>query len=245
MLGRDVHSRLRDELDEGVEMLLPGEGLKGGEIKVCDIDRLADASLDSRVIIFDVRSQSLVRMQQSYNKIVGYNRADLNERCFSVCIGDGPVRLFQSGTGLEVFGKHLAKIRSDYWPAAFFYDPLLHYENDEQTFGSAAAESMPVKVPKRFERTFTGGDINVEHVREYFRAEGSEGKARLDKKKRRMKKLRQVILKRMVKAFGGEADDYTDYLSEEGVEFSGEQLRLNVYPFYFERVVKKLLAKAK
>jgi len=98
---------------------------------VAEIDQMARDTVSSKLLILDVRSDTLPLLQKAYNKIVGYNRRDLNRLCYTILIGDGPVNLFKAGKSLDCFVPYLAAHRVDYTPVVFFYDPFLHYEYDE------------------------------------------------------------------------------------------------------------------
>ena len=129
VLAADVYERLKTSPRiPPVELVLPA-GSKS-EITVEDIDSLALDTMASRLLIIDVRSHTLPRLQQAYNKIVGYNRADFNVYCYTAVIGDGPANLFEKGGDIDDFMPHLARFRIDYSPSVFFYDPLLHYNHE-------------------------------------------------------------------------------------------------------------------
>ena len=87
------------------------------------IEAMAPETVHSRLLIIDVRKFTLTKLQWAYNKIVGYNRRDLNKLCYILLIGDGPSDLFRQGKSVDVFVLHLARHRVDFHPAAFFFDP--------------------------------------------------------------------------------------------------------------------------
>ena len=147
-LGLDVQERIAfDHRTSGCEVVLPeGDGISAA---VAEIERAAPRTVSARVIVFDVRSYTLPRLLHAYNKIVGYNRMDLNEACYSIVIGDGPSNLFQAGRSMEVFTDHLRKHRQDYHPAVFFYDPFMHYTiAEKQTLELDRIEYLPKNVPE-------------------------------------------------------------------------------------------------
>ena len=244
VLAQDVYERLANEKRmKGVELIVPGSGK--GRIHVEDIDKLARETLTARLLIMDMRSQTQVSLQAAYNKVICYNRADLNQYCFTILIGDGPVRLFQNGCSPDVFGPLLARMRVDCNAALFFYDPLLHYEYDEKRqLGIGRENSILEMIPKRLEGGFTGDEkVTVRQIRPYFRAASAKGSKKQGKKNRRQKKLARLLAKKMIKHLGG--NGFSDCLTKEGYAIEGEALSLNVYPFAFEEWAGDLLARAR
>ncbi len=248
VLAADVYDRLKTSPHiPGIEFVLPTDITKS-QITVEDIDSIALDTMTSRLLIIDVRSHTLPRLQQAYNKIVGYNRADFNLYCYTVVIGDGPANLFEEGGDIDYFAPHLAKFRIDYSPAVFFYDPLLHYGHTEKlAMGIDRDNSIPVTIPRHLKKGFEsqGEHVTVEDVRKYFRADGAPDDKIRAKKKRRLKRLTKLYRKRFAKEFPGVADELVKCLEKDGYGFTGEALPLNTYPFYFEEWTAELLEKAK
>ena len=254
VLATDVRERLKDSrLVPKVELILPDDITKS-EITPEDIDSLALDTMTSRLLIIDVRSHTLPRLQQAYNKIVGYNRADFNLYCYTVVIGDGPANLFAEGGDINDFAPLLAKLRIDYSPAVFFYDPLLHYGRDEKLdMGIDRDNSIPETIPHRLKKGFEGDHVTVEQVRAYFRAAApdkketrkKETRKKQAKKKKRLARLAKLYRKRFAKEFGKVEDELVKCFEKEGYSFTGEALNLNTYPFYFEEWIADLLKKAK
>lgn len=205
-----------------------------------EIEAMAPDTVYSRLLIIDVRRFTLTKLQRAYNKIVGYNRRDLNKLCYIILIGDGPSELFREGKNLDVFVLHLARQRVDFHPAAFFYDPLLHYEFDEiERSGIDYEYVIPDKVPRRLVPYFKQDpDMKVDKIRRYFRAIGKED----DVRRKRRRRLRSLYKKRMVEQFPDRKDQLKAWLSKRGVRLASE--RLNLYPFHFERWVYDLMRKA-
>ncbi|UCF13924.1 MAG: hypothetical protein JSW59_10965 [Phycisphaerales bacterium] len=205
-----------------------------------EIEAMAPETVYSRLLIVDVRRFTLTKLQWAYNKIVGYNRRDLNKLCYIILIGDGPSDLFREGKSLDVFVLHLARHRVDFHPAAFFYDPLLHYEFDEiERSGIDYEYVIPDKIPRRLAPYFKQDpDMRVEKIRRYFRAIGKED----DVRKKRRRRLRNLYKKRMAEQFPDRKDQLRAWLSKKGVRLASE--RLNLYPFHFERWVYDLMRKA-
>ncbi|MFH1615703.1 MAG: hypothetical protein ABIG61_11555, partial [Planctomycetota bacterium] len=111
VLANDIYERLKyDSRLAGTELVLPPTNSK--KITVEGLNEMAWDTVSSRLLIFDVRSQTLTRLQQTYNKIIGYNRCDLNLYCCTIVIGDGPANLFRSGGTAGVFLPLLAKLRT-------------------------------------------------------------------------------------------------------------------------------------
>jgi len=248
VLAADVCERLKTSPKiHHVELVLPTD-IEESEIVVQDIDNLALETMGSRLLIMDVRSHTLPRLQQAYNKIVGYNRADFNLYCYTVLIGDGPASLFEQGGDIDDFSELLARLRIDYSPAVFFYDPLLHYSHKEKlAMGIDRDNSIPQTIPHRLEKGFEsqGEHVTVEDVRRYFRAEGAPDDKKRAKKRTRLGRLAKLYRKKIAKEFPQVADEFVKCLQKSGYSFTGEALPLNTYPFYFEEWVAELLEKAK
>ncbi|RKY10889.1 MAG: hypothetical protein DRP65_05740 [Planctomycetota bacterium] len=248
VLAADVYERLKTSPKiPRAELVLPTDITKS-QISVEDIDNLALDTVKSRLLIIDVRSCTLPRLQRAYNKIVGYNRADFNLYCYTVVIGDGPANLFEQGGDIDDFAPHLAKFRIDYSPAVFFYDPLLHYSHGEKlAMGIDRDKSIPQTIPHRLKKGFEsqGEQVTVEDVRRYFRAEGAPDDKKRAKKRRRLGRLAKLYRKKITKQFPEVADELVKCLKKSGYSFTGEALPLNTYPFYFEEWVAELLEKAK
>ncbi len=244
VLAADVQERLAfDPHTRGCELLRPVcKSIKAG---VAEIEALARQTLSSRLLIFDVRSYTLPRLQHAYNRIVGYNRKELNLRCHSLLIGDGPLNLFHAGKSLHVFAPHLASHRIDYSPSVFFYDPLLHYTSQERPMaGIDRPEELPRFVPKRLERAFEGQNVPLAEAREYFRAAGLSGQARRAAMERRQERLVRFYRKRIAQEFPHHHQQAERWLSKQGCDVAGETLRLHLYPLFFEQWVSELMAKS-
>jgi len=246
VLAADVYERLRTGPHiPRTQLVLPAD-INKSQISVEDIDNLALDTMTSRLLVIDVRSNTLPRLQQSYNKIVGYNRADFNLYCYTALIGDGPANLFAEGGDIDDFAPLLAKFRIDYSPAVFFYDPLLHYSHREKlAMGIDRDNSIPATIPHRLKKGFEGEHVTVEDVRKYFRADGAPDDKKRAKKRRRLGRLAKLYRKKIAKQFPEVADEFVKCLKKGGYSFTGEALPLNTYPFYFEEWVAKLLEKTK
>jgi len=240
-LAADVDERVRfDPRMIGVEVIIPGD--RGEVIAESDIAAVAKETITARMIVFDVRSQTLPRLQEPFNRVVGFNRADLNENCYSVCIGDGPPRLFEPGTSINLFVSLLAQCRIDYSAAAFFYDPLLHYTPDERTLaGVDHNNSLPRALPKRLAKAFPDDSLDVPDLRSYFRGASAELDRKEDVKHRRLAKLTKLYRQRVKKAFRDRSGGLSDLLSYEGHAIDDEILRLHTYPCFFEDWIFDLL----
>jgi len=248
VLAVDICERLKNSPRiPRVELVLPAD-IEKSEITIEDIDNSALDTMASRLLIMDVRSHTLPRLQQAYNKIVGYNRADFNLYCYTALIGDGPANLFEQGGDIDDFAPLLAKFRIDYSPAVFFYDPLLHYSHGEKlAMGVDRDNSIPVTIPRRLEKGFEsqGEHVTAEDVRKYFRAESAPGDKKEAKKRKRLGRLAKLYRKKIAKEFPEVADELVKCLKKGGYSFTGEALPLNTYPFYFEEWTAELLEKAK
>ena len=211
------------------------------EERAIEIDGMAQDTISSQLLIIDVRRATLPRLQRAYNRIVGYNRRDLNKLCYTILIGDGPVSLFQAGKSLDVFVPHLSAHRIDYHPAVFFYDPFLHYEPAETQRQKLHEEFvLPDKIPRRLVPYFKEGpDIKLDRIRRFFRATGKTKQT----KKKRLRTLRGLYKKRIAEQFPHHKDQLKAWLSREGIRLATEKMHL--YPLFFEDWVYNLLQKAK
>jgi len=245
-LADDICERLRDDSQlTGVEVIAArvGNDLRSAVVK---IDAMAADTVASRLLIIDVRRYMLPRLQQAYNKVLGYNRRDLNGLCHILLIGDGPERLLDPGTRVDIFAPLLAKHRLDYLPAAYFYDPFLHYTHQElQEFRLGLSGDLPAAVPRRLADSFTGDSLIMNGVRRYFRAAGLPAARKPAVKRRRQEKLAKLFRKRMDDVFPLDKDDIGRWLTYEGYRMGGEILSLHFYPLYFEQWCADLMEKAR
>ncbi len=241
VLGKDITERLRwDPRIQAVTIIAPEK--QTANDRLMEIEAMASQTISSRVIVLDVRSQTLPRLQRLYNKVVGYNRKDLNDICFMVLIGDGPMNMFHPGKSPAVFAAQLATHRRGFHPAAFFYDPFMHYTLAErQQLGLHQSLEISYEIPQRLAKRFRGGKATIADVREYFRADAVAAKNKCTAKQRRQGKLTRLFEKRIVEAFGDHRQQALSWLSKEGYGIEGEPLRLNIYPLYFEDRVAELL----
>ena len=205
-----------------------------------EIELMAQETVSSRLIIFDVRRATLPRLRKYYNAIVGYNRRDFNKLCYSICIGDGPVNLFQDGRVVDLFVPYLASHRVDFQPAVFFFDPFLHYESSEIQPQALDDEFViPDAIPKRLAPYFRSGATKVGPIRQFFRAVDKDEETR----KKRRRTLRHLYKKRLAELFPGKEDQYKALLSRRGIQLASE--KLNLYPVHFEDWVHELMRKAR
>lgn len=210
-------------------------------IEVQEIHRMAARSVQARLLIFDVRRLTLPRLQAAYNKIVGYNRADLNAACHSVLVGDGPEGFLSDG-GFEVFAPLLAKLRLDYTPAAFFFDPFLHYSHEEQLpMGLDYPMEVLSRIPQRLAKYFRSGGADLTDVRRYFRASTYPLSQQPPKAIQRLEHLHQMLSKRLEELFPNQAGKLLNLLGPAGYSLPGESLPVRIYPFFFEETVCRLL----
>ncbi|MHC4068296.1 MAG: hypothetical protein ACYS18_11680 [Planctomycetota bacterium] len=239
ILAADIYKRIDNHPKlQNYRLVLP----KNNQPKeiIAEIDAMAPETVSSKLLIIDVRKDTLPWLRNQYNKIVGYNRKDFNNSCYTILIGDGPLSLFQAGKSLDVFVPHLSAHRIDYHPAVFFYDPFLHYEPDEIT--PAAVDNqpyLPTKIPKRLVPYFKEkNDITVKHIRRFFRATGKPEEI----KKQRLQILIDLFQKRIEQQFPHHKDKSQIWLSKEGISLATEKMHL--YPLFFEDWVYDLTQKA-
>jgi hypothetical protein len=239
VLADDVCERINnDPRTKFVKLIRPRQTQVRQAVE--EIEAMAPETVHSRLLIIDVRKITLTKLQWAYNKIVGYNRRDLNKLCYIILIGDGPGSLFRAGKALDVFVLHLAGHRVDFHPAVFFYDPLIHYEPEEiERSGVGFEFVIPDQIPRRLIPHFKKDeDMSVDKIRRYFRAIGKEDEVR----KKRRKRLRALYKKRIAEQFPNHADQLKAWLSRKGMRLASE--RLHLYPLYFEDWVHKLMSKA-
>jgi len=206
-----------------------------------EIAQMAQDTIGSRLLILDVRRFTLPKLRGVFNAIVGYNRRDFNKLCYTICIGDGPVNLFQNGKALEVFVPYLSSHRVDYHPAAFFYDPFLHYEaNENEIRGIDEQYVIPAELPRRLIPYFQNGDnVDLSKIRRYFRAVDKSDEV----KSQRRRTLKRLYKRRFASQFPGRHEQMAALLSRDGVRVVTE--KLNLYPLYFEDWVYRLIQKAR
>jgi hypothetical protein len=205
-----------------------------------EVERMTQETVASRLIIFDVRRATLPRLRKCFNAIVGYNRRDFNHLCYSICIGDGPVNLFQDGRAVDLFVPYLASHRVDFHPAVFFFDPFLHYEPAEIQAQALDDEFVLADaIPKRLIPYFRNDAMKVESVRRYFRAVDKDDETR----KKRQRMIRHLYKKRLAAQFPGHEDQFRDLLTRRGIQLASE--KMNLYPLYFEDWVHDLMRKAR
>jgi hypothetical protein len=238
ILTTDVYERIhRDPRMKRYRLVRPHQ--TDIDERVAEIDEMARGTVSSKLLIFDVRGHTLPLLQKAYNKVIGYNRRDLNKICYTILIGDGPMNLLQSGKSLDAFVPHLAAMRVDYTPVVYFYDPLLHYEFDElPTKGIDDKFSIPDRIPRRFAKYFSGTpNMTTASVRQFFRApdESKEVKAE------RFEIMMNLFRRRISKQFPGHKEQMEAWLSKDGVRLASE--KLNMYPLFFEDWVYELMEK--
>jgi len=238
VLGEDIYERLHeDSRTRYYELVVPKQ--PQWQQRLEEIEAMAGQTISSRLLIMDVRRVTLPKLQQAYNKIVGYNRKDLNKFCFTVLVGDGPLNLFGSGKSIEAFVPHLASHRTDYNAAVFFFDPFLHYEAGESDSFMDEDFVLPTQLPRRLVQYFPEAGVTVEYVRRYFRAseEGNEAV-----KKQRLRVLAALYMKQIEEQFGELKSRPRELLSKSGFQLANGQL--NLYPLFFEDWVHELMQKA-
>jgi hypothetical protein len=207
---------------------------------VDEIEQMARDTITSRLLIFDVRRVTMPKLRRACNTIVGYNRRDFNKFCYSICIGDGPVNLFQDGRAVDLFVPFLAAQRVDFHPAVFFYDPFLHYEPRELLPQGIDDEFViPDGVPRRLAPYFRNEKMRVDAVRRFFRAPDKDDQTR----DRRRRMLKHLYRKRIAEQFPGQEEQYKALLSRRGIQWASE--KMNLYPLYFEDWVYTLMRRAR
>ncbi len=239
VLATDVYERIHhDPRMKHVQLIRPRQTKIRETVE--EIEGMAKDTVYSRLLIVDVRRETLPKLRRAYNTIVGYNRRDLNLMCYILLIGDGPFNLFWEDKTLDVFVTYLASHRVDFHPAAFFFDPFLHYERGEIERGALDDEFVvPDKIPQRLVPYFKKDEsMKVDKIRHYFRAIDKDEALR----KKRRRRLRGLYKKRMAEQFPADKDQLRAWLSKKGIRLASE--RMHLYPFYFEDWVYDLMHKA-
>ena len=238
VLAEDLCDRLRCEKKlAGYDLLCPrAPDVRSG---VEELERMERDTTTSQLLIFDVRRVTIPRLRRSFNTIVGYNRRDFNKLCYTICIGDCPVNLFQNGRAVDLFVPHLASHRVDYHPAAYFYDPFLHYEPGEMHPQGVEEFAIPDEVPGRLAPYFKDDARKVETIRRFFRGQDKDDETR----RKRGRMLRRIYKKRLAEQFPDKKDHLRDLLTRRGAQLASE--KMNLYPLYFEDWVCDLVRKAR
>lgn len=241
VLAEDIYQRLEEYPGfNSVKLIKPSSE---SIIKPEDIQKKAQDTTTSKVLIIDVRSQTRPLLQNAYSDIVRFNRPDFNLYCYSVLIGDGPVNYFGPG-GTEALRSYLADMRLDFSPAVFFGDPLLYYSyHERQDMVGYESFELTEKLPQRLEKYFHGDDLNLAEIRSYFRAANKDSDKRLKKRKQRLEVLEKMCIKLIQDECPGCNGQYLDAFKREGYAVPSESLKFNLYPFCFEELVLDLITR--
>lgn len=228
---------------ESIELVKPCED--GSVIKAEAILKSTRDTITSRVLILDIRSQTIARLQRAYSDIIRFNRPDLNQYCYTVLVGDGPSDFLHPERGKKTLPSFISDLRINYSAAAFFGDPFLYYSIEEiQEMALSDPNYLPETVSRRFDKYFEGDRPSVEKIRRYFRAANKQGDDKTREKKNRRKVLKRLFVKMVLDEFPDDREQILDALSREGLAVPGETLRCNVYPFHFEKRVLEVFKKA-
>jgi hypothetical protein len=237
VLSDDIYERLKeDKRTRFYEAVVAKQG-KCRE-RLDEIELMVEQTTSSRLLIMDVRKVTLSNLHSAYNKIIGYNRRDLNKLCFTILIGDGPVTLFAAGKSPDAFVPYLARHRVDYNPAVFFFDPFIHYEPEEIEAPMDEYVELPTQLPRRFTPFFPEPGVTVEYVRRFFRAAEQPEKV----KKERLNILAALYMRRIGEQFPQYKSRLRDLLTRAGLQIASE--KMNMYPIYFEEWVDDLMQRA-
>ena len=239
VLVEDVCARLADDpRTQDIERVAP----RGNKIQVADLEAIAEDTIRSRILIMDVRSLTLPRLMHVYNRIIGYNRRDFNQRCRTVLIGDGPPALFGTKNSFDVMADQLARFRIDYHASIFFFDPFMHYPQEERVrLQLDGRHDMPNGIPMRLAKWFKQDNLGVAEVRRYFRACASPPAQRQTVKANRTEKFRFILENRIAEMPPGQEQRLEYLLSRDGLKIGGETLPVHIYPLFFEDLVADLM----
>lgn len=243
VLLEDVDQRLHEFPGaESIQLVKPASNASG--IKPQDILDLARDTTTSRVLIVDIRSQTIGQLQPAFSDIIRFNRPDFNHYCYTVLIGDGPRNFLHPDRGKKALPAYLSDLRINFSPAVFFGDPFLYYSDQEIQEMVIEHNFRPEKISQQFEKYFKGDLPTVEHVRKYFRAAGKQGDEKIKEKTERQKLLNKLVTKMILDEFPDDRELVLKALSKEGLSIPGEILQCNIYPFFFEEWVLDLFEKA-
>jgi hypothetical protein len=237
VLSDDIYGRLKEDKKTRFYEAVVAKQVQCRQ-RLEEIESMVEQTTTSRLLIMDVRKLTLPYLHSAYNKIIGYNRRDLNNLLFTILIGDGPVTLFAAGKSPDAFVPHLARHRVDYNPAVFFFDPFMHYQPDEIEASMDEFLELPTHLPKRFAPFFPEPGVTVEYVRRFFRAAEQPEKV----KKERLNILAALYMRRIGEQFPQYKSQLRDLLTKAGLQIASE--KLNMYPIYFEQWVDDLMQKA-
>ncbi len=242
ILAADIYERISsDPRERDYDVIRP----KNKEIIAArqEIESMAPDTVSSRLLIMDVRSYTLPRLRLAFNKLINYNRKDLNRLCYTILIGDGPTDLFYAGISLEIFVPNLQTHRRDFEPVVFFYDPFIHYTSSDGMIGP----ELPDRVPQRLKKALKERNINAEtvaNVRRYFRAASVPPEKRHEKRREREEELKEFYRQWIAQEFPHHKGKLENWLCKEGYSIEGERLHLHLYPLFFEDFVFELMQKA-
>ncbi len=249
VLETDIYERLHEYPGmELIELVRSGNGTSS--ITVRDIKKQARDTVTSRVLIIDVRRQTIARLQAAYSDIARFNRPDFNRHCYSVLLGDGPVGLLTPGNGKGAMKIFLSDMRIDYNPAVFFASPFFYYSLQEmQEMAQEMVQRHTVllfsEIPERLQKKyFKGHKLSIQQIRNYFRAADVPEHRRARKRLERQKKLERLHIQIAKDDFPEDHELLVKSLSEEGCIMPGEPMKICAYPFFFEKWIVDLMRKA-
>ncbi len=244
VLLADIRERLSDS-NFGPETETVFPDIDSGRINLEQLDNLAKQTTGCRLIIMDVRTSTLPTLQAVYSRISGYNRSDFNRYCHTMLIGDMPGGPPVGKQSMDNIASYAAKMRNDYSPGVFFYDPLIHYDyEDQEHLGIDHKKEISDRLPAWLQGGFNDKDVNVRQVRAYFRAAMTDRETLAARKERRLKKLASLYDKTINYGSVNENRDFTAN-SYEGLAITGEMLAVNIYPFYFETWAGELMKRSR
>ena len=245
VLAEDIQTRISEDYRlSSVDVVVPPKS--NGVITPDDVLRITKETVFARVLILDVRSLTLPRLQEVYNRVSGYNRWDFNLSCYTIVFGDGPPEFPAPDVGVGSFRKEFAKFRIDYSPAAFYFDPFIHFRRSERM--EMYLENIGKcfeKIPSGMGKAFKEPVSSLSKVRAYFRASTPNIRGSSAVKHARQEKLKRVMARMIREEFPSQKSDLLAAMSKDGCPVGGEVLRLNMYPFFFEERISDLLDKSR
>ncbi len=245
VLAEDIQTRISEDHRLSDTSVVVPQTSKGA-ITPDDVLQITKETVSARILILDVRSFTLPRLQEAYNRVSGYNRKDFNRTCYTIVIGDGIPEFPAPEIGVDSFRKAFAQFRIDYSPVAFYFDPFIHFRRIERMgLYSERIQHCFEKIPSGMSRAFKGPVENLSKVRAYFRASTPNVRGSSAVKRAREGKLKKVMTKMIKQRFPSQKDDLVAAMSKDGCPIDGELLRLNIYPFFFEEWISDLLIKAR
>jgi len=100
------------------------------------------------------------------------------------------------------------------------------------------------EIPQHMQKYFKGHRLTGRQICDYFRAADVPDSKREKKRIERQEKLRRLHIQIAKDDFPKDQERLIKAMSKEGCAFSGESLKINIYPFFFEEWILDLVKKS-